>query len=54
MITDSRHLWCLIVDVNFGLLRRVNAGSVADVSDIRAASIYMIEVCRLVRFCVCI
>jgi hypothetical protein len=52
MITNFGIFTCLIVDVNFGFIRRVDVGSVADVSDTYSAADYRVEihVCSLVRF----
>jgi hypothetical protein len=47
VITDFRLSWQLIGDVNcvLGLLHRVVMGDVAEVSEVRAASIFRIAVC---------
>jgi hypothetical protein len=53
-VTDfGLSLW-LIIYVNsvLALLHRVVVGDVASVSEVRAASIFRVEVCMLVSFCV--
>jgi hypothetical protein len=53
-ITDFRLSWWLIIDVNsvLGLLHFVDVGNIAGVSEVRAASIFRVEACQLVNFCV--
>jgi hypothetical protein len=40
--------------VFLGLLHHVDVGDVADVSDVRAASVFRVEICRLVSLRVCV
>jgi hypothetical protein len=52
VITDFRISWWLITDVNFilGLSHSVDVSEVSNVLKVQAASIFKVEVCRLVSF----
>jgi hypothetical protein len=53
VITDFKLSWQLIVDINWvlGILHCVDMGDVTEVSEVRAVSIFSMEVCQLVSCC---
>jgi hypothetical protein len=53
VFTDFGFSRWLIIDVDFvlGLLHRVDVSDAADVSKVHAASIFRVEVCRLMSLC---
>jgi hypothetical protein len=49
---ESKYVFIKVNSVH-RLLHHVVMGDVANVSEVQAASIFMVEVCRLVSFCAC-
>jgi hypothetical protein len=55
-ITGFGFMKCQFLDVDsvLTLLHRVDVSYVIDISEVHVASIFRVEVCRLVSFCACV